>query len=323
MQEAFATHDMEIVTNSLNPFIAGRFQNITPSIFNRDYWQLLMDVAQFCHPIERRKSVRMFLRSLYWSAESFNWFSYIADHAVLSKLVVFERNLPEKLHRQILRTDYPIAKRLSVLLDHYDHIEQFIRTDLLEKALLNGGLELAIIDLPEQQYRLKLGYGTYPAKEGELSVVMLDAEENILVRLSFSLLALEDGHALYIAGLQGATGEGAREQVGLASKVCHGLAPRRIAMEVLFTIAKHSGARKILGVPDKRHISSKKLSKHFNYDAYWLDFESSLDHNGDYLLPLVPKHKDYADTPRKRRAKYRRQHELLDQVSQATLSALQ
>mgnify|MGYP006268229241 CR=1 FL=1 len=323
MQESFATYDMEIVNNTPNPFTSGRFQNITPSVFNRDYLQLLIDVAQFCHPIERKKSVRMFLRSLYSSSHSFEWFSYIANHAVLSKLVSLEPNLPEKLHRQILRTDYPIAKRLSILLGHYDHIEQFIRSDLLGKALLDDGLELAMIELPEHKYWLKLVYGKYPAKEGELSIVMFDTEGNELVRLSFSLLPLEDGHALYIGGLQGATGENAREHVGEASKACYGLAPRRIAMEVLFAIAKHTGAVKILGVPDKRHISSKKLSKHFNYDAYWLEFESSIDANGDYVLPLIPKHKDYADTPRKRRAKYRRQHELLDMVSQACLASLQ
>lgn len=282
-----------------------------------------MDVAQFCHPFERRKSVRMFLRSLFWNASSFKWFSYIANHALLSKLVLLEPNLPEKLHRQILRTDYPIAKRLSILLGHYDHVEQFISKDLLQKALLEGGLELAVIDLPEQKYWMKLVYGIYPAKEGELSVIMLDAEQNVLVRLSFSLLPIEDGHVLYIAGLQGVTGDSSREQVAVASKACYGLAPRRIAMEVLFAIAKHTGAKKILGVPDKRHISSKKLNKHFNYDDYWLDFGSSIDGNGDYALPLVPKHKDYADTPRKRRAKYRRQHELLDLVSHACLSVLQ
>ena len=314
---------MNSISNKPSPFLESRFQNTTPNIFNQDYLSLLMDVAEFCHPFERRKSLRMFVRSLFWREASFKWFSYIAQHPLLSKLVLLEPNLPEKLHRQILRTDYPITKRLTILLDHYDHIDQRIRAELLQKALLEGGLELAVIDLPEHQYRLKLVYGVHPAKEGELSIVMLDAEQNILVRLSFSLLPSEYGDVLYIAGLQGATGDSSREQVGVAGKACYGLAPRRIAMEVLFAIARHMGAQKILGVPDKRHISSKKLNKHFNYDVYWSEFDADLDANGDYVLPLVPKHKDYADTPRKRRAKYRRQHELLDLVSQASLSALQ
>lgn len=281
-----------------------------------------MDVAQFCHPLERRKSLRMFLRSLFWSSQSFTWFTYIAHHSLLSKLVLVEPNFPEKLHRQNLRVDYPIAKRLAILVNHYEFIEQLINEKLLEKALLDGGLELAVIDLLEHQYLLKLVYGVYPAKEGELSIVMIDAEQTVLVRLSFSLLLTTHGYEVYIAGLQGAAGDSAREQVGIASKTCFGLAPRRIAMESLFAIAKYTGVKSILGVPDKCHISTKKRNKHFNYDNYWLDFDASLDKNGNYSLPLIPRRKEYADTPRKRRAKYRRQHELLDVVSNATLCSL-
>ncbi len=152
---------------------------------------------------------------------------------------------------------------------------------------------------------------------------MLDSEQTVLVRLSFSVLPVGESHLLYIAGIQGAAGENSREKVGSASKACFGLAPRRIAIEVLLAIAQHTAAKQILGVSDKHHISSKKLTKHFSYDDYWSDFEAGLNADGDYILPLVPKHKDYADTPRKRRAKYRRQQELLAAVSQATLATLQ
>ena len=144
------------MSRQLNPFRYSRFENIKPDVFNINYLKLLIDIAQFCHPAESKKSVRMLLRSLYWRRQTFIWFNYIASDSLLSRLVWLETNFPEKLHRQILRTDYSIDQRLSILMGHYQRIRKLISEELLVKALLDGGLELAVIDLPEQQYRLQL-----------------------------------------------------------------------------------------------------------------------------------------------------------------------
>jgi hypothetical protein len=265
----------------------------------------------------------MFFRSLYWAKPSIDWYQQIACSTLLSELVKLERNLPEKLHRQILRTDHPIEKRFKILTEHYAVIEQLIAPSLLREALLNGGLLLSTIEIsPEHSFYLQLGYGIYPGKEGELSITMHDLSGNVLVRLCFTIIPNASGNSIYIGGLQGANCENAREVVGEACKACHGLAPRRIAMEALFALAKHIDAVAILAISDKHHISSKKLTKHFNYDDYWADFDAVRNDYGDYVLPLVPTHKEYADTPCKRRAKYRRQHTLLSTVNNDTLRAL-
>ncbi len=306
-----------------SPFNPNRFEKIEFGIFSPQCLCLFFDIGKYCHPTERRKSLRMFFRSLFWAKPSYAWFRQIAHTPLLSELVKLERNLPEKLHRQILRIDNPIKKRLQILSEHYVHIGQLITPGLLRHALLGNGLLLSTIELsPEHHFYLKLGYGIYPGKEGELSITMRDRDDNSLVRLSFTVIPSASGNSIYIGGLQCANCKNARELIGEASKACHGLAPRRIAMEAVFALAKHIGATEILGVPDKQHISSVKDTKHFNYDDYWKDFGAEINANGDYVLPLIPLHKDYADTPRKRRAKYRRQHEILDKVNSDTLSAL-
>ena len=306
-----------------SPFIPNRFHGIKFSIFRPKSLRLLFDISKYCHPTEHRKSLRMFFRSLYWAKLSIDWYQQIACSSLLSELVNLERNLPEKLHRQILRTDLPIEKRLKILTEHYAVIEQLIAPSLLQKALLNGGLLLSTIEInPEHRFLLTLGYGIYPGKEGELSITMHDLSSHALLRLCFTIIPNASGNLIYIGGLQGANCENSRIVVGEASKACHGLAPRRIVMEALFALAKHIDAAAILGVSDKQHISSKKLTKHFNYDAYWADFDAVRNDNGDYDLPLVPTHKDYADTSTKRRAKYRRQHAILNTVNSDTLRAL-
>jgi uncharacterized protein VirK/YbjX len=306
------------------PFTATQFDNPEFSIWNSRCLQLFFDIATYCYPSNQQKSLRMFLRSLYWGKSSFAWYQQIARSSLLSQLATLERNLPEKLHREILRNDHSIDKRLQILVNHYSVVEQLIAPILIKQALLNGGLLLASIEIsPETRFELKLAYGKYPSKEGELSINMYDGNGYVLVRLCFSLSVNKDGNPIiYIGGLQGCSRDNARELVNTASKSCHGLAPRRIAMEALFASAKHINAVSIFAVSDQYHISNTKLAKFFSYDAYWKEFDAELINTGDFSLPLVPSHKEYEDTPRKRRAKYRRQHEILEFVNTSTLNVL-
>lgn len=307
-----------------SPFIPNRFDSVKFNLFSLQCLQLFFDIGQYCYPTNRLKSLRMLVRSLFWGKSSFAWFRQIAYSPLLSELAALERNLPEKLHRQILRNDHPIEKRLGILLEHYGVVERLIAPPLLQQALLGGGLLLATVEMsPECRFDLKLAYGRFPSKEGELSINMNDFHGNVLVRLCFSLSVDSVGRPIvYIGGLQGSGRDNAREVINEASKSLHGLAPRRVAMEAIFALSKHINAAEIFAVSDKFHISHTKQTKYFSYDAYWKDFDAQLDVNGDFSLPLVPTHKEYADTPRKRRAKYRRQHEILDLVNTATHSAL-
>jgi len=63
-------------------------------------------------------------------------------------------------------------------------------------------------------------------------------------------------------------------------------------------------------------------TKYFSCNDYWSDFNALRNEDGDYELPLAPIHKDLRDVPTKRRAKYRRQHALLDAIHRDTLNVL-
>ena len=65
--------------------------------------------------------------------------------------------------------------------------------------------------------------------------------------------------------------------------------------------------------------SNRKVAKYFSYDGYWLEFGAVRNQNADYALPLARTHKDMKDVPTKRRAKYRRQHALLEAIQQDTI----
>jgi uncharacterized protein VirK/YbjX len=263
----------------------------------------------------------MFFRSLYWAKYSGLWFQQIASSTLLQELVKQDKNLAEKLHRNVLRMDNPRDKCYQILSDHYVIAEQLIAPRLLQKALLNGGLLLSRIDIdPDQCFVISLNYGGQNGKEGELAIVMrqLDRSDD-LARLSFSFMSQGD---IYIGGLQGFPGPKSREIINQTSKACSGLSPKRMVMQAIFALAEQIGASAILGVSDEQHISRIKETKYFSYNDYWNEFKSLRNENGDYLLPLVPIHKDLTEVPTKRRAKYRRQHDLLNAIHEETINSL-
>lgn len=266
----------------------------------------------------------MFYRSLFWSNYSGKWFQQLADSPLLSELVQQEKRLAEKLHRPILRQDNPIAKRAKLLAEHYSVIEQLFASELLVQILLKGGLLLSRIEInSEQHFELILRHSRITEKEGEFSFCWQQAgSSSPLASVSFTIIPDTNSLSIFIGGLQGPAGEGSREMVAEASKACSGLSPKRAVMEGLFAFAKHIDACAVSAVSDDQQISRAKKTKFFSYDDYWLELGAQRNADNDYSLPLRPIRKQILDAPTKRRAKYRRQHALLDTIYQDTLNVL-
>ena len=305
-----------------NPFTPQRFASIDK--VNLEYLVLLKEISVYCYPLKPIRAIRMFFRCLYFSSMTITWFKYIANSPLLSKIIELDRSLTEKLYRHNLRVDYAIDKRLHILTEHYSYIDKLLTQNLLEQAVLGDGVMLATITTQaDAVYRVKLCYGIHGSKEGELSIVMFDAENRQLCRLSFSVMPSQQSYTLYIGGLQGPNRALAQEQVNTACRDCYDLTPKRITMEVLWTFAKHTGCSKIVGVPNKQHISSRRPNKYFNYDEHWLSLNATINEEGDFVLPLEHAHKELADVKRKRRAKYRKQRALLEVIYAEVLSTFE
>lgn len=306
---------------NLSPFNPARFHNLHFSVLNPQWIKLVVDICHYCYPVEAKKRVKLFFRSLYWSKFSGLWYQKLSRSELLAKFIQQDKLVATKLHRHLLRLDNPIEKRVKLLLEHYTIAEQLLEPELYQQILINGGLLVSQLAInPDHIFDLVLGYGGYPGKEGELAFYWQQrGTDSYLARVSFTLLQKENGLSLYIGGVQGAHGENSREKVGEASRLCSGLSPKRAVMEALFAFAKCINATEILAVADEQQISQKKTSKHFSYDSFWQELGSERNRDNDYLLPLSPTRKNIFDAPTKRRAKYRRQHAHLDAIFQNTL----
>jgi len=309
-----------------SPFNANRFHNIHFSVLNPKWLTLINDISHYCHPDEPKKRFKLFFRSLFRSKLSGAWYQQIANSSLLTKLVQQEKVLATKLHRHILRMDNCANKRALLLANHYSLTEQLFTSEFLAKVLLKTPLLVTHIEIdPKQCFELCLGFGGYPGKEGELAFFWRErgrGQSSFLARVSFSIIRKDENLAVYIGGLQGAFGENTRERVGVASKLCSGLSPKRAVMEAIFAFAQGIGATQILAVADELQISRDKFGKHSSYDAFWQELRAELTSENDYSLPLQPLRKDIFDAPSKRRAKYRRQHAHLDALYEQTLDCI-
>lgn len=298
-------------------------KDIDDSKFNVDLLKKAYEIAKFCHPYEAKKMVKVFIRSLAHPLISFEWYKFIANSNLLCALVVRKKQLAEKPHRHQLRLDHPMRQRLEFLIGHYMALEKLFDERFLKEVLLTDGAIITNIITPlGDVFDLKLKFGGNESKEGELAIVLSKGCEPYLAKIRFSLLSNHGQLIVFIGGLQGAQGENRRERVNDACKLLSGLSPSRIVLEGCLAFASKINAYKVLAVANKYQISKSKPNHFFDYDEYWTSVQGVRTESSDYELPLFIDRKLKEDTPRKRRAKYRRQHEYLDFIHSSVQDAI-
>ena len=215
--------------------------------------------------------------------------------------------------------DYSIDERLNKLVDHYSIFTRRFEDHLIQQIVFGNGLALARIEIsPEEVFELTLSVVDDECKEGELAIRLHRPKEAELAIIRFSLLPDENGIKLYVAAIQGPKGIGSKEKVKNACKAFSGLSPNRLVLESCLALANYLQVGQLLVVSDKQQVFKNKHNKHFSYDVFCSELGGEINQNGDYLLPLFIARKKRKDTPCKRRAKYQRQHALLDAVYKDT-----
>lgn len=310
-------------SNQTSPFILTRIDDFTNPKITPDYLKLLIEVANYRHPNNTKKRIKLFLRSIFWFKQTAEWYRQITFSPLLSELVKAQRGLIEKPHKQYLRLDYSIGERLNKILDHYSVFTSLFDDFRIQQIVFGAGIVLARIEIsPEEIFELTLNVIEDECKEGELLIRLHRPNEPDLAIIRFSLLSHKTGNMLYIAAIQGPKGTDSRNKVKDACKALCGLSPTRLVLESCLALAKYLKVDQVLVVSDKQQVFASKNNKHFSYDIFCKELGGVLTHDGDYQIPLFIERKKREDTPRKRRAKYQRQHALLDTVYTNSIEAL-
>lgn len=250
------------------------------------------------------------------------WLNHLAQSPLLSQMLFSQPGLPCKLHRPYLAVNMNLEQQLAALQFHYDYIQRHLPKPLLNGHLASGGISLAELDARNgQRFFLRLDSLDQLNREGEATVLFTDEQGVMLAEITF-VITPDEGGTLFIGGLQGANRQVSHDAIHAATKSCHGLFPKRLALEALLRLACNLGLSRVLAVSNKTHMYQeiryfykKKQFLYADYDNFWLSLNGQCQEQGYFQLPASIPRKPIETLPSKKRAEYRRRYDLLDQLS--------
>ncbi|WP_262016689.1 VirK/YbjX family protein [Serratia liquefaciens] len=260
-------------------------------------------------------------RSLFCWRTTSGLLSTLASNPLLDEILNAQPNLPCKLHRPYLAANMSKIECLFALRDHYD-----LSTQRMPMKMLLGHLKKPFVVASAEgksgaAVSLELAAIDNLNKEGEATLLLRNANGIMLAEITFSLMHYQQKPTLFIGGLQGANHQVPHAEIQQATKECHGLFPKRLALEGICALAHHLGIQQIVAVGNATHIyqnwryhSKKKDKLHADYDQFWVSMGGQMLESGYFLLPKSITRKPIEEVASKKRAEYRRRYQLLDEL---------
>ncbi|MFV0262181.1 MAG: VirK/YbjX family protein [Kluyvera sp.] len=271
---------------------------------------------------------KFMLRSLLMPRLSREWMSELSQWSHLDALLTRQPRLPVRLHRPYLAVNFSRHQVLDALRYHYTLLSEAMSSAELTAYLNTQALPLAQMEGKNgDTFTLELTMQVNLDKEGDSTILMRNADGDVLAEMTFTLLDYQNQRTLFIGGLQGGKRDLPHEAIQNATKSCHGLFPKRLVMEAICRFAERLHVEQILAVSNDVHIfrgeryqdKNKKILS--DYDTFWEALGGERDNQGYYHIPVTIVRKDIAEIASKKRAEYRRRYELMDTI-QAQMSGL-
>jgi hypothetical protein len=247
----------------------------------------------------------------------------LASNPLLDEILKAQPNLPCKLHRPYLAANMSKIESLFALRDHYALSKQRMPMKMLLGHLNKSYVLARASGKSGETVSLELASIDHLNKEGEVTLLLRNANGIMLAEITFALVHYQQRPTLFIGGIQGANQQVPHAEIQQATKECHGLFPKRLALEGICTLARHLGIQQIVAVGNATHIyqnwryhSKKKDQLHADYDQFWTSMGGKMLESGYFLLPEQIARKPIDDVVSKKRAEYRRRYQLLDQLEQ-------
>lgn len=271
---------------------------------------------------------KFMLRSLLMPRLSREWMNELSQWSHLDTLLTRQPRLPVRLHRPYLAVNFSRHQVLNALRYHYTLLSEAMSSEELTTYLNTQALTLAQIEGKNgDTFTLELTMQINLDKEGDSTILMRNADGDVLAEMTFTLLDYQNLRTLFIGGLQGGKRDLPHEAIQNATKSCHGLFPKRLVMEAVCRFAERLHVDQILAVSNDVHIfrgeryqdKNKKILS--DYDTFWEAVGGERDNEGYYHIPVAIARKDIAEIASKKRAEYRRRYELMDAI-QSQMSGL-
>ncbi|MGV8919503.1 MAG: DUF535 family protein [Pseudomonas sp.] len=235
------------------------------------------------------------------------------------------------VHWPYISKSWSSEDRFGVLASHYE----VVTACCPQLLLLGRDQRLVLCDLSAYSpgCSLVLDRPIWFMREGEL-VLNVFREDLRVASIAFSLSRMQGQLCMFIGAVQGIH-KGVDSETSLntyrdLTKDFEGLRPRSFLIEVIKCIARTVGVANIYAVGDgfrhHRHPyfgAEKSQDLAANYDVIWLEHGAVQSEREDFFaIPMAPSRKSADEISSKKRAMYRRRHELLDDVFARVEAAL-
>jgi uncharacterized protein len=212
------------------------------------------------------------------------------------------RQVPRTAYRYTLpylSSNFERATRLELLMAHYRFMNDRLGAHFCE-GVANGTLSLWGCERQGHQFNIRVSgpCAVSGHREGELTFT-LQMDRTDLCKISFSIVPANTlslpagsapprhGHTLYIGRVQGVVG--AFEQIRLATKACHDIAPPDLLMSCMAGMARALGIEVIGGVGIEHSISSESIQQSnmsFDYTDFWDRYHGLKTTDGHHLMSV-------------------------------------
>ncbi len=249
------------------------------------------------------------------------WLGFLSEHKELLELLRKHPRLATKPHRPYLTKSMSPQDRVGILMSHYRLLKHLLHDKLYRQLLTDNNIQLArLIGKDDKPYLLTLTKHHHFDREGELSLLIFDQDMTRLAIVTFVLYEYQGVPAVLIAGLQGPEAGCPHEVIKQVTKDCHGIFPKKLAMEALITLSNMLGIAHIHAISKEAHIYNlwryRNRLKQFgaDYNPFWKELGGTPINDDLYQLPNAIYHKPIELVESRKRAEHRRRHAMIAEM---------
>ena len=268
------------------------------------------------------KKARMFcLRFLLAPATMRDWLQYAHKNHKAPDSEFTAWNFLWKPIRVYVYAGMNLWERIQLIKSHYTiapkkfHEAEKILTTIKGKS----GQEYEIVLAQLERYR----------REGELSVLMRDASDGVLLAImTFVLGKKPDGsNFMLIGGMQGPAVESGKERVVKATRDLNGLRPKNAVLNALYSVASFFEVKTIEAISIANHPVKKtnqRKQKNFfaDYDSFWQEVTTTKNAVGNFVLPQILPRKKLEEVPSKKKKDWLKRQQYIADLAASCLLML-
>lgn len=276
------------------------------------------------------KALQFFVYTLLYPKAFARWFDFVGTAPLpLGANDDFKLRLVMRAGFRFVNPKFSAAEAIDVLISHYTQLKENFPPAVLLQFM--AGCQIAeVAGQSGKKYVFKVKHDI--AKEGALTIVMIDTEIDVFAPLAIVtgiLSRKRNGQPVFMIGMLRGPGLGmhnGKQRVVDATRDLNGLRPKQAVVHAASALAQWFGAKEIIAPSTENQIAIRNWFKghriHADHDTFWQEFAREPASDGSYYLPLPLPRRNVADVQQKRRKDWTLRYQRIDALSAEIKAAL-